>query len=109
LNSAVRAPPICKNPVGDGAKRTMTVILEGWGSRDPISTMRRGVWARQTAYCPGVWGLLATHSCLREGAAIFGITRGIWYYAVGRETMVARGSVPSSCYTITIDDRNSLS
>jgi hypothetical protein len=29
---------MCKNPVGDGAKRTVTVILEGWGRRDPIST-----------------------------------------------------------------------
>src|SRR5215471_5015067 len=27
LNSAVRAPPMCKNPVGEGAKRTTTLIL----------------------------------------------------------------------------------
>ncbi len=26
LNSAVRAPPICRKPVGEGAKRTVTLM-----------------------------------------------------------------------------------
>ncbi len=38
LNKAVRAPPICRNPVGEGAKRTVTVIPEGWGRARAIST-----------------------------------------------------------------------
>jgi hypothetical protein len=32
---------MCRNPVGEGAKRTATVIAEGWGAREPISTRRR--------------------------------------------------------------------
>jgi hypothetical protein len=29
LNNAVRAPPICRKPVGEGAKRVTTVIAGG--------------------------------------------------------------------------------
>src|SRR5688572_17510613 len=33
LNSAVRAPPTCRYPVGDGAKRTRIVSVEFMGGR----------------------------------------------------------------------------
>ena len=29
LNSAVRAPPMCRAPVGDGAKRTLMIRARG--------------------------------------------------------------------------------
>src|SRR5438067_4000474 len=43
LKSAVRAPPMCRNPVGEGAKRTTTLILRGWVWVSVISTLGQGV------------------------------------------------------------------
>src|SRR5947209_18756958 len=43
LKSAVRAPPICRNPVGEGAKRTTTLIPRGWERMPVISTLGQRV------------------------------------------------------------------
>src|SRR2546423_12065204 len=49
LKSAVRAPPMCRNPVGEGAKRTTTLIRRGWGWVPPISTLGQRVVAEHLA------------------------------------------------------------
>src|SRR6266550_698778 len=49
LKSAVRAPPMCRKPVGEGAKRTVTVIPGGWGAAEPISTIGQLVVAKHLA------------------------------------------------------------
>src|SRR5688572_15523624 len=42
LNSAVRAPPTCRYPVGDGAKRTRIVSVEFMGEVTAASVHRQG-------------------------------------------------------------------
>src|SRR5205814_6471819 len=49
LKSAVRAPPICRNPVGEGAKRTTTLIPRGWVWVPVISTLGQRVVAEHLA------------------------------------------------------------
>src|SRR5215469_1084349 len=49
LKSAVRALPMCRKPVGDGAKRTVTVIPGGWGATAEISTLGQRVVAKHLA------------------------------------------------------------
>src|SRR5438270_9271633 len=49
LKSAVRAPPMCRNPVGEGAKRTTTLIPRGWGRAPVISTLGQRVVAEHLA------------------------------------------------------------
>src|SRR5215472_9449209 len=56
LNSAVRAPPMCRKPVGEGAKRTMTLIPRGWEGASAISTIGQRVFREHLAQ-PGLHDL----------------------------------------------------
>src|SRR6267142_3062683 len=76
LKSAVRAPPMCRKPVGEGAKRTVTVIPGGWGAAEPISTIGQPVVAKHLAQaglhqlpCRGVGKLVDDHHVVRQHPA----------------------------------------
>ena len=72
LKSAVRALPMCRKPVGEGAKRTVTVIPGGWGAAEPISTIGQLVVPKHLTQaglhqlpCRGMGKLVDDHHVVR--------------------------------------------
>jgi hypothetical protein len=79
LNSAVRAPPMCRKPVGDGAKRVTTpeAVVGGIGSSRSRLTDWRPMDAARTATDTSVGGAARLSTRLRARPSLGAVTASL--------------------------------